>query len=106
MADIDYVASSPRGKSVEDMTRKEVIKALRNKVPVEYVRDQFLTGEEAESGGMLPVRTEKPPVIVPVAEPAGIPDGSQDRTMKSGTSEKHGVSKDTYRSSPGCSGTS
>ena len=31
----------PRGKSVEDMTRKEVIKTLRNKVPVEYVRDQY-----------------------------------------------------------------
>jgi len=41
VADIDYVAFSPRGKSVEDMTRKEIIKALRNKVPVEYVRDQF-----------------------------------------------------------------
>jgi DNA primase len=41
MADIDFVAFSPRGKSVEDMTRKEVIKTLRNKVPVEYVRDQY-----------------------------------------------------------------
>jgi len=44
MADIDYVAFSPRGKSVEDMTRKEVIKTLRNKVPVEYVRDQYFEG--------------------------------------------------------------
>jgi len=41
VADIDYVSFSPRGKSVEDMTRKEVIKTLRNKVPVEYVRDQY-----------------------------------------------------------------
>jgi DNA primase len=41
VADIDFVAFSPRGKSVEDMTRKEVIKTLRNKVPVEYVRDQY-----------------------------------------------------------------
>jgi DNA primase len=41
VADIDFVAYSPRGKSVEDMTRKEVIKTLRNKVPVEYVRDQY-----------------------------------------------------------------
>ncbi len=42
VADIDFVAFSPRGQSVEDMTRKEVIKTLRNKVPVEYVRDQYL----------------------------------------------------------------
>jgi DNA primase len=44
VADIDFVAFSPRGKSVEDMTRKEVIKTLRNKVPVEYVRDQYFEG--------------------------------------------------------------
>jgi DNA primase len=43
IADIDYVAFSPRGKSVEDMSRKEIIKALRNKIPVEYVRDQYYT---------------------------------------------------------------
>jgi DNA primase len=41
VADIDYVAYSPKGKSVEDMSRKEVIKTLRNKVPVEYVREQY-----------------------------------------------------------------
>ena len=46
VADIDFVAFSPKGKSVEDMSRKEVIKTLRNKVPVEYVRDQYF--EEAE----------------------------------------------------------
>ena len=46
VAELDYIAHSPHGKSVEDLTRKEVIKALRNKVPVEYVRDQFFTDEE------------------------------------------------------------
>lgn len=38
VADIDFVAFSPRGISVEDMSRKEITKALRNKVPIEYVR--------------------------------------------------------------------
>lgn len=41
VADIDFVAFSPKGKSVEDMSRKEIIKTLRNKVPVEYIRDQY-----------------------------------------------------------------
>jgi DNA primase len=41
VADIDFVAFSPRSKSVEDMTRKEVIKTLRNKVPVEYIREHY-----------------------------------------------------------------
>jgi DNA primase len=41
VAEIDFVAFSPRAKSVEDMTRKEVIKTLRNKVPVEYIREHY-----------------------------------------------------------------
>ncbi|MDD3407919.1 MAG: DNA primase DnaG, partial [Methanomicrobium sp.] len=32
VADIDFVAIGPRGRSVEDMSRKEIIKPLRNKV--------------------------------------------------------------------------
>jgi DNA primase len=66
VVDIDFVAFSPKGKSVEDMTRKEVIKTLRNKVPVEYVRDQYFedaaelpaelrinrgSGDESDSSG-------------------------------------------------------
>ncbi len=39
VADIDFVAYCPRGKSVEELSRKEIIKALRNKVPVEVVGD-------------------------------------------------------------------
>jgi len=38
IADVDFVAFSLRGASVEDMSRKEITKALRNKVPIEYVR--------------------------------------------------------------------
>ncbi len=37
VADIDYVARAPEGKGVEDLTQKEIIKALRNKVPVEQL---------------------------------------------------------------------
>lgn len=37
VAEIDFVAISPRGRSVEDMSRKEIIKPLRNKIPVEYI---------------------------------------------------------------------
>jgi DNA primase len=47
VADIDFVAFSPKGKSVEDMARKEVIKTLRNKVPVEYIKDQYFDDTEA-----------------------------------------------------------
>jgi len=50
VAEIDYVAYAPRGKSVEDLSRKEIIKALRNKIPVEYVKEQEEEGV-LEGGG-------------------------------------------------------
>ncbi|MEM0203573.1 MAG: DNA primase DnaG [Archaeoglobaceae archaeon] len=37
VADIDFVARAPEGKGVEDLTLKEILKALRNKVPVEQI---------------------------------------------------------------------
>lgn len=35
VADIDYIARAPPGKEVEELTAKEIAKALHNKVPVE-----------------------------------------------------------------------
>lgn len=37
VADIDYVARAPENKSVEDLSQKEIVKSLRNKVPVEQI---------------------------------------------------------------------
>jgi len=34
-AEVDYIARAPRGKEVEELTRKELIKCLRNKIPYE-----------------------------------------------------------------------
>ncbi len=39
-ADIDFIARAPDGKEVEELTRKEVIKALRNKIPIEQFLQQ------------------------------------------------------------------
>lgn len=39
VADIDFVARAPRGKEVEELTRKELIKCLRNKMPYDQKED-------------------------------------------------------------------
>lgn len=39
-AELDYVAKAPDGKEVEELTRKEIIKALRSKVPIEQYLQQ------------------------------------------------------------------
>ncbi|AMM54480.1 DNA primase DnaG [Pyrococcus kukulkanii] len=41
VADIDYVARAPEGKEVEELTKKEIIKALRSKVPAEQVINEL-----------------------------------------------------------------
>ena len=35
VADIDFIAKAPDGKEVEELTRKEIIKALRTRIPME-----------------------------------------------------------------------
>ncbi len=41
VADIDFVAFSPRRRSVEDMSRKEIVKSLRNKVPASVIKSHI-----------------------------------------------------------------
>jgi len=70
VAEIDFVAYSPRGKSVEEMSRKEIVKALRNKVPVEVVTDHIV--DEGAAAERLP-----PPAGPAEARPpAGAGEGS------------------------------
>ncbi len=37
IAEVDFVARAPNGKEVEELTKKEIFKGLRNKVPAEQV---------------------------------------------------------------------
>ncbi len=48
VADIDYVARAPRGREVEDLSGKEILKALRNKVPIEQVIKELNLRQTAE----------------------------------------------------------
>ena len=59
VADIDYIAYAPKGRSVEEMSRKEVMKALRNKVPVEFVREQYKAREEGRALPVIPPPAEE-----------------------------------------------
>ncbi|RLJ08744.1 MAG: DNA primase [Candidatus Aenigmatarchaeota archaeon] len=52
-ADIDYVAMAPQGKEVEELTKKEVYKALRDKVSAEQFK------MEAKNNNSVPKETKK-----------------------------------------------
>jgi len=44
VAEIDFVARAPRGTEVEEMTQKQIMKALRNKMPTEQYVEMYGLG--------------------------------------------------------------
>ncbi|MDE1860341.1 MAG: DNA primase [Candidatus Micrarchaeota archaeon] len=63
VAEIDFIARAPDGKEVEDLTRKEVIKALRTRIPT----DQYQGGrnrrpsQQGQGSGGTPQYRPTPP---------------------------------------------
>ncbi len=41
LAEVDFVARAPPGREVEELSRKEIIKALRTKIPAEQAESQY-----------------------------------------------------------------
>lgn len=48
--DIDYIARAPKGKEVEELSKKEVLKYLRLRVPVEQYLQQMNRNSEVNKG--------------------------------------------------------
>ena len=52
VAEVDFIARAPRGKEVEELTQKQIMKSLRNKIPADqYVEMYGISGQvyKAES---------------------------------------------------------
>ncbi|MGC9049338.1 DNA primase DnaG [Pyrobaculum sp.] len=59
VAHVDYIARAPPGKEVEQLTAKEIAKALRNKVTLEeWLAQQKAAGEKAEAPTPQPPPTQ------------------------------------------------
>ncbi|HEY7589190.1 MAG TPA: DNA primase DnaG [Thermoplasmata archaeon] len=82
VGEVDFIARAPRGKEVEELTQKQIMKALRNKVPADqYIEMYGLSAQvykpEAEEGA--PVGPEgrppmpRPPQPPEAREPRGEP---------------------------------
>ena len=55
VADVDFIARAPPGKEVEELTKKEIFKSLRNKIPVE----QYIGGKLRKPREVVHVKKEK-----------------------------------------------
>ena len=63
VAEIDYVIKAPDGKEVEEISKKEIHKALRGKVAVEQIRGELLrTDAREEPAQVKEVRERQDPI--------------------------------------------
>lgn len=67
VTEVDFVARAPKGQEVEELTQKQMMKCLRNKVPAE----QFVEMFNIKIGSKAPAEEEPKaaPVMVEQAEP-------------------------------------
>src|SRR5256712_13451686 len=75
VAEVDFIARAPRGREVEELPQKQIMKSLRNKIPAEQFVEMYgLTGQvykpEDETPGPVerddrPPRPEPRPVAPP-----------------------------------------
>jgi len=64
VAEIDFVARAPKGKEVEELSKKEIFKALRNKIPAEQVMEYLSISPKKEEmrpyGGAKKAKKQQP----------------------------------------------
>ncbi|MFZ3058440.1 MAG: DNA primase DnaG [Candidatus Methanoperedens sp.] len=56
VADIDFIARAPDGKGVEELVQKEIVKSLRQKLPVEQGLDYYQVGKKRRVAIMAATR--------------------------------------------------
>src|SRR5713226_8923997 len=76
VAEVDFIARAPRGKEVEELTQKQIMKALRNKIPADqYVEMYGLSGQVYKPESEFPeVRPEGRPASPPPGRPERAPE--------------------------------
>ncbi len=68
VADIDYISRAPDGKGVEELVQKEIVKALRQKIPVEQALDYYQVGKKRRIAIMAATRKKLAGKETPVYE--------------------------------------
>ncbi|XRP96723.1 DNA primase DnaG [Methanocaldococcus sp. 16A] len=46
VCDVDFIARAPQGKEVEELSKKEIMKCLRSKIPAEHILSQILKDKQ------------------------------------------------------------
>ncbi len=94
VAEVDFIAKAPDGKEVEDLTRKEIIKALRTRVPVDQYKGLGTSGsrfqDRGSRGGPSSGSSYKPAPTQAQVQTARSESRPQQRTVESQPSRPSG----------------
>ncbi|MHA2305560.1 MAG: DNA primase DnaG [Candidatus Hodarchaeales archaeon] len=77
LADLDYVARAPQNREVEELSSKELLKALRTKIPIEQImKEMNITPEDIstseDNSEQANLETNEIPIIVQSKKPKAI----------------------------------
>ena len=107
VADIDYIARAPDGKCVEDLVQREIVRALRQKVPVEQAMEKYAIrqsdSQKAKRVSRLPKRSERRGAEVkrPVAEKVEtVPAKLRERTVSEPSQQRRRAPAKKVESKP------
>jgi len=62
VTEIDFVCRAPRGKEVEELSKKEIFKILRNQIPIDQYKEEYFPEEVVSR---LPARTAEQRRTIP-----------------------------------------
>jgi len=60
VAEIDFIARAPSGQEVEELTQKQMVKCLRNKIPADQFAEMFNITQVVSKNGEKGGRSEEP----------------------------------------------
>jgi DNA primase len=67
LADLDYVARAPQNREVEELSSKELLKALRTKIPIEQtMKEMNITPDDVSDSEEVAVKSDFVPNEIPI----------------------------------------
>ncbi|MCG7848185.1 MAG: DNA primase DnaG [ANME-2 cluster archaeon] len=60
ITDIDFIARAPDGKGVEELVQKEIVRSLRQKIPIEQAKERYqIGGNRQRTSSQQPLRRQE-----------------------------------------------
>ncbi len=86
VCDVDFVARAPPGREVEELSKKEIMKCLRSKIPVEHIIPQILKDKQKVMDEKITCKDEINVEIQKIPEINVTPNDIEDSSVKCNSS--------------------